>query len=270
VTRRLVTATAAATMTVAIGAELRRRAPGGRDRWTRQNFRDRAVDLFAGPAAAAGAVTAAALAAPPRGGGRLAGAVAAAAGLGLYDDLAGVTHARGLRGHFRALAHGEVTTGIVKLAGLAAAGLVAAPCRTGRCSVAQRLADGALISGAANLVNLLDLRPGRALKTVAFVGLPLAVSGTGPGAAAAAGALASTAALLPGDLDERHMIGDCGANALGALVGWALAERLGICGRLAALSAVIGLTLASERISFSAVIDNQLLLRSVDRWGRQP
>jgi uncharacterized membrane protein len=74
--------------------------------------------------------------------------------------------------------------------------------------------------------------------------------------------------LLPGDLSERHMLGDCGANALGALLGWSIATRASAPARTLALAAVVGLTLASERVSFSAVIDDNALLAAVDRWGR--
>jgi hypothetical protein len=263
-------ATAAATATLIIRRALAERPPGGRDRWSRQNYRKRTVDLLGGPAAATGALVAVAGA---RSAGLPAGQVAAlaaalgsSAALGCYDDLAGVTHARGLHGHLAALRRGELTTGIVKMAGLTAAGALAALAR-GR--PAARLMDAALIAGTANLVNLLDLRPGRALKVVAIAGVPLAL-GRDAGAAGAVGAVATASALLPGDLGERHMLGDCGANALGALVGWALAVRSGLPVRALAVTTVVGLTLLSERVSFSAVIDEHPALAAVDRWGRQP
>ena len=260
--RRAIAVGAAAGTALATLRTLTDQPPGGRDRWARVNFRGRDVDLLGGPAVAAGSLVAATAA----GSGGLFGAVAASAALGGYDDLFGVTHARGLRGHFAALRRGEMTTGVVKMAGLAAAGLLAAPPRS---RAVFRLADAALISGTANLVNLLDLRPGRALKATALLSAPLAV-GRGSGSVAAAGAAATAVALLPGDLAEEHMIGDCGANALGALVGWSLAARGSAVTRTLALATVVGLTLASERVSFSAVIERQPALAALDGWGRQP
>jgi hypothetical protein len=260
--RRAIAVGAAAGAALATLRALRNEPPGGRERWARVNYRDRDVDLLGGPAAAAGAVVAAAAAGSPG----LIAAVGACAALGCYDDLFGVTHARGLRGHLAALQRGELTTGVVKMAGLAAAGLLAAPRRP---RPVARLADAALISGTANLVNLLDLRPGRALKATTALGVPLAL-GRGSGPVAAAGALATALALLPGDLSEQHMIGDCVANALGALIGWSVTVRGNAPARAAALAAVVGLTLASERVSFSAVIERQPVLNAVDRWGRQP
>jgi hypothetical protein len=79
------------------------------------------------------------------------------------------------------------------------------------------------------------------------------------------------AVLLPADLGERAMLGDAGANGLGAVLGLALAGRLpGRGARLAALAAVGSLTAASEVVSFSRVIDAVPPLRAVDRLGRLP
>ena len=258
-----VAATAAGTTALTRGGLRRTSGPG----WIRSNFRGHPVHLGAGPAAAVGAVAGMAVAGVPP---RACGAVAVAGGLGLYDDLAGATHARGLGGHAKALARGEVTTGLVKLVGLVAAGLTAAPSRSGHRRVGARLADAALIAGTANLVNLLDLRPGRALKVVGGTAAPLAAGASSPTTGAASALVATVAALLPGDLGERNMIGDSGANALGAALGWTAAAQLGPLGRCAALAAVVSLTLASERISFSAVIDKQPALAALDAWGRRP
>ena len=73
---------------------------------------------------------------------------------------------RGLRGHLGALAHGEVTTGTVKLAGLAATGLPARCCSAAPQGgePADVAVNAGLVAGGANLLNLFDLRPGRAIK----------------------------------------------------------------------------------------------------------
>ncbi|MDQ1695751.1 MAG: hypothetical protein QOJ03_1104 [Frankiaceae bacterium] len=248
-------------------------------RWSRTNYRGRPVDLFGGPAATAGVLVACLVSSSAREGrgARTAPLLVAvtAAGLGLYDDLAGGAHARGLRGHLRALKHGQVTTGLVKMAGLAGAGLAAAALDSSerRGSATDVVIDAALVSGTANLVNLLDLRPGRALKVVGAAALPLATrrGGAETGVAELAAGLAATAAaLLPADLAERRMAGDCGANALGALLGWTVAAAAGRRGRSTALAAVVGLTLVSEYVSFSAVIERTPVLAAADRWGRLP
>ncbi len=87
----------------------------------------------------------------------------AMAGLGalgfvVLDDLRGSAARRGLRGHLGALAHGEVTTGTVMLAGLAGSGLGAALLEGG--APAYVAINSGIVAGGANLLNLFDLRPG--------------------------------------------------------------------------------------------------------------
>ena len=241
---------------------VRRAHPGGVTLWQRTNFRDRQVDLAGGPGAGLGLAVALALARAPA----ALVATGSAAVLGGYDDLAGHTHARGLRGHVSALRSGVLTTGMVKMLGLTGAAFVAAPSRPGR--PARRAVDVVLIAGTANLVNLLDLRPGRALKVVTAVGLPL-VAAEGPGGDVAAAAVGASLALLPADLAELQMLGDCGANALGAAVGWSLAARLSGAARALAAATVVGLTVVSERVSFTKLIERQPALAALDRWGRR-
>jgi hypothetical protein len=120
-----------------------------------------------------------------------------------------------------------------------------------------------VIAESANIINLLDLRPGRAGKVVAAANLGLL---GGPSGGLAAAALGATGAVLPDDLCERTMLGDCGANALGALLG----VQLAAAGELPLTTATVGLlTLASERWSFNAVIDSCRPLRAIDRLGRR-
>ena len=260
----------AAAVTTGVAATLTRRPPGDPQRWRRTNFRGRTVDLTGGPAAAAGLLAVTLPRAAVDGTGPVV-AVAAAAGLGLYDDLAGGTHARGLRGHLRALQHGEVTSGLVKLVGLTGASLVAValPGPDGRRGVVDVAVDGALVAGTANLVNLLDLRPGRALKTALLLAVP-GTAGTSPARMLAAGVAGSALASLPADLAEQRMLGDCGANAVGATLGWVVIRSTGRIGRLVTLAAVAGLTLASERVSFSQFIAEHPVLDALDRLGRRP
>jgi UDP-N-acetylmuramyl pentapeptide phosphotransferase/UDP-N-acetylglucosamine-1-phosphate transferase len=253
----------------------------------RTNFHGRTVTLAGGPALALGATTSAMLGAPSRAAAAAALAAGAASGaVGFYDDIVGnrpeQKAAKGFAGHLAALRAGRVTSGLVKIAGVGAAGMAAAALLAGDESVrahrgrrdaggARRAADvllgAGVIAGTANLVNLLDLRPGRALKAGILLGAPLAVGRRG---GLAAGPLGAAAALLPADLDEEIMLGDAGANALGALLGVALAARTGPGGRAMVLAVLMGLTAASERISFTQVIANTRGLRELDALGRRP
>lgn len=261
--RRLAVAALAGTVAWQARRLLAASPPGQRPGWRRTNFRGGAVDMLAGPAAvtgvAAGIAGAQGLLSP--------GAVATVGAglLGLYDDLTGTTHARGLHGHLSALRSGVVTSGQVKLVGLAATGTLAGV--TARRPPTSLPVDTILVAGTANLVNLLDLRPGRALKASLAVATLLAATGDASGVGAACVGVAL--ALLPADLGERHMLGDCGANALGAALGWGLATAPPGRRRVAA-TVVVMLNLASEKVSFSRVIDEHRLLAAIDGWGRSP
>jgi hypothetical protein len=90
----------------------------------------------------------------------------------------------------------------------------------------------------------------------------------GSGAAAAAAAAGAALGVLRPDLAGTAMLGDTGANAAGALVGSALVDRTGRRGRLVALGGLVALTLVSEKVSFTRVIESTPGLRELDAWGR--
>ncbi|HRA51044.1 MAG TPA: hypothetical protein PKY62_08500, partial [Actinotalea sp.] len=157
--------------------------------------------------------------------------------------------------------------------GIAAASLAAAAVALPRAPGAGRaahaadvVASGALVAATANLVNLLDLRPGRALKAGAILAVPTLLTAGAPAAAASLGA---AAAALPGDLAERDMLGDGGANALGALLGTAAVVGCPRPVRWALLAGAVALTVASEKVSFTEVIARTPGLRELDAWGRR-
>jgi UDP-N-acetylmuramyl pentapeptide phosphotransferase/UDP-N-acetylglucosamine-1-phosphate transferase len=190
--------------------------------------------------------------------------------LGFVDDVLGDGSARGFRGHVGALRHGRITTGFLKLFGGAgvAVVLVATPgFATGR----RLLVDAVLIALAANLGNLLDRAPGRTLKCTLVAYVPLAlVLGTGPAGVAIAPVMGAACALLPDDLGERVMLGDTGANVVGAVLGLGVVLGRGETTRVTALVIVVVLTVLAEVVSFSRVIDRVRPLRALDRLGATP
>jgi UDP-GlcNAc:undecaprenyl-phosphate GlcNAc-1-phosphate transferase len=269
VRRRLTRLAVGAAAARAAYVGLTQRPPGGDAEWTRKNHRGESVTLLEGPAYVAGAASAVALYSRLPGRLRAAGTIATvgAGMVGAYDDLAGTDGARGFRGHLGALAGGEVTSGAVKIIGIGAVGMLAGAIV--RDKVVDKVLAGVVIAGTANLVNLLDLRPGRAIKAGLLVGAPALARG-GPESLVAAPALGAAAALLPEDLGERAMLGDAGANALGALLGVAAASRASRAGLLARAAALVALTAASERVSFTKVIQNNPALNWADQLGRRP
>jgi UDP-N-acetylmuramyl pentapeptide phosphotransferase/UDP-N-acetylglucosamine-1-phosphate transferase len=292
--RRLVAAgTGALTAYQALGAVTSAVAPAT---LARTNYRGRTVTLAGGPALAAGATVAAATGvADARTRAAVVVAGLGAGTVGGYDDLVGARpeqKAKGFRGHLGALAEGRVTSGFVKIAGVGASALLASTllgttsrklwpqgvpettvsgklCRSRRgAGIGHVLLGAGVIAGTANLVNLLDLRPGRAAKAALLAGAPLA-AGSDAAGGIAAGTVGAAAALLPVDLNEEIMLGDAGANALGALLGVALAARTGTVGRAVLLAGLAALTATSEKVSFTRVIERTPVLRELDALGRR-
>lgn len=245
-----------------------RRRVGHEPRWQRVNHRGRTLTLLEGPALTAGAAAAVALTLglPPRV--RTAGALAilGAGAIGTYDDLGGLrtSQAKGFAGHLAALREGRVTSGAVKAGGIGVTSLAAASLLSD--GPRDALLGGAVVAGFANLINLFDLRPGRALK-VGLTHVPLALM-PGPAGAFLAGPFGAAVALLPVDLREEAMLGDAGANALGAALGVAVLLKFGTPGRLAHLVGLAALTAASEKVSFTQVIASTPPLRWFDELGR--
>ncbi|MHB8641341.1 MAG: glycosyltransferase family 2 protein [Gaiellaceae bacterium] len=161
--------------------------------------------------------------------------------IGLADD-AWSGRERGFLGHLRA----RRTTGVLKLVGIPAFALW----RT------RSLSGALLVALSANALNQLDTRPGRALKAYVVAGAALDAP------------LGLAVCLLPYDLREMGMLGDGGANGLGAMLGLSSVSRLTGKGRWIAISVLAGLTLLGERRSLGELIERTPVLREFDAWGR--
>jgi UDP-N-acetylmuramyl pentapeptide phosphotransferase/UDP-N-acetylglucosamine-1-phosphate transferase len=189
--------------------------------------------------------------------------------LGLLDDLAGEGESGGFRGHLRALARGRLTTGSLKLFGGAAVA-VAAVFGPRTDTPGRLLADAALVALSANLANLFDRAPGRLLKVTGLAFVVLAVATGAPAElVAVAVTVGAGLALIVPDLREQVMVGDVGANVLGATLGVGVVVATAPTTRTIVLLVVAALNLASERVSFTSVIDRTAPLRALDRLGRR-
>ena len=86
----------------------------------------------------------------------------------------------------------------------------------------------------------------------------------------ASGLNAAAITALVEDLQETTMLGDTGANAAGALLGTSLAANDSWKLRLETTLGVVGLILASEKVSFSKVIAANPALNWLDQLWRRP
>jgi UDP-N-acetylmuramyl pentapeptide phosphotransferase/UDP-N-acetylglucosamine-1-phosphate transferase len=192
--------------------------------------------------------------------------------LGLFDDLAGDAADRGFAGHLRAAAGGRLTTGGLKLfgGGVVAVGLAAMAHRRGEAEL-MILVDGLLIALAANLGNLFDRAPGRVTKVALVAGVVLgAATLLDERLLGTAVVLGAAVGLLWPDLREQLMLGDAGANAIGAALGLGVVLTCSEPVRIVVLLVVLALNALSEKVSFSAVIGRTAGLRDLDQLGRRP
>jgi UDP-GlcNAc:undecaprenyl-phosphate/decaprenyl-phosphate GlcNAc-1-phosphate transferase len=191
--------------------------------------------------------------------------------LGFLDDALGSGVAadapRGWRGHARALCDGRLSTGAIKAIGALA---LAAYVVSGRGLESWRyLADIALLILATNVGNLLDLRPGRAEKGLALLGIALGLGAWTLAPIELLGIFLGP--ILVGawlTLGERAMLGDTGSNLVGAVAGVWLLTVLGSDARLVALALVLALTIYGELRSISVTIERVPPLRWLDSLGR--
>jgi UDP-GlcNAc:undecaprenyl-phosphate/decaprenyl-phosphate GlcNAc-1-phosphate transferase len=192
--------------------------------------------------------------------------------LGLIDDALGGAQAerespRGWRGHGAAVLRGELSTGMLKATGSLGLALLVtgfANVSTGR----WLLAAGVLVL-ATNVFNLLDLRPGRSIKALVLLGAGLTIGAADARPLWMLGLFAAPA-LVAGayDLRERAMLGDTGANLLGALAGLWLVLTLSGTGQLVALALLAAITIYGEFRSISEFIERTPGLRELDSLGR--
>ncbi len=202
----------------------------------------------------------------------IAGYALGVACLGLIDDTLGArspgaVSPRGWRGHGAAVLRGELSTGALKGAG--SLGLALLVMDFAGLSTGRWLLAAAVLVLATNVFNLLDLRPGRSTKVFVLLGAGLGIGSANVRPLWALGLFAAPA-LVAGfyDLRERAMLGDTGANLLGALAGLWLVLTLSGTGQVVALAVLILITVYGEFRSISTLLERTPGLRELDSWGR--
>lgn len=184
--------------------------------------------------------------------------------LGLLDDWIGLNGPRGWRGHLGYLRAGEISSGTLKMLGGGLLGIGAALALP--LSLVTLIPAAAVIALFANTCNLLDLRPGRCLK-VALIFCILLLLGDMDNLGFLAPLCGALLAFLPYDLARRAMLGDCGANAVGAGIGLAaVVSMTPVLIGVLAISLLV-FNLYCEKHSFSVAVRNNSFLAMIDAWG---
>jgi UDP-N-acetylmuramyl pentapeptide phosphotransferase/UDP-N-acetylglucosamine-1-phosphate transferase len=189
--------------------------------------------------------------------------------LGFLDDIAGNREDSGLKGHLRALLkEGRLTTGGLKASGGIIIAIYVAALSTS--NLIDFFLGVAAVALSINIINIFDLRPGRAGKfffvflalifILAFFSLeifryifPIALA---------------LMVYFPLDVKAKTMMGDTGANALGLCLGLTSVWYLTTYSLLVYVIIIFGIHVIAEKSSLTRIIEKVTLLRKFDQLGR--
>ena len=187
--------------------------------------------------------------------------------IGSLDDIIGNRNVSGLKGHFKSLFKGELTTGGFKALFGGFIGVLIAS------AISYKITDvviGTLIIAlSTNLMNLLDLRPGRAIKgyLAIMVSLLLILKNENVKTLSLL-ILPNVLAYFNLDLKAKSMMGDTGSNVLGISIGILIVMGCSLKVRVGWLIFLILMHLLTEKYSLTKIIENNKVLNYIDNLGR--
>ncbi|MFW6287981.1 MAG: hypothetical protein ACOC2J_04445 [bacterium] len=187
--------------------------------------------------------------------------------MGLLDDMVGDKESQGLRGHLSSLFKGRLTTGIFKVIITIILSTIVS-IQESEHIIYLLVINSAIIILMTNFLNLLDLRPGRSIKVfliISFILISLDINNI----LYFLPFFIVFLIYLPYELRGRVMLGDSGANLLGAVLGYNTIILInGLPMKLFIMVILFFFNIISEKISFTEVISNNRVLRWIDRIGR--
>ena len=187
---------------------------------------------------------------------------------GLLDDL-NSDRQKGLFGHiYLFIFKGIVSSGLVK----ACLGIITSAFFSlafNRNWDIHILVDTLIIALTANLINLLDVKPGRAAKgVIIWIIIFLIFKAEFETLILLYPITVMIAVFLSGDLQEHFMMGDTGANALGGLLGGITVIFMSFDAKILYLIFLIAVHVLTEFVPLSKIIEKSRILSLVDNLGR--
>ena len=185
---------------------------------------------------------------------------------GILDDIIGNRDVSGLKGHFKSLLNGKLTTGGFKALFGGFIGLVIS------IAISKNIYDivinTLIIALSTNLMNLLDLRPGRAIKVYLFLAIVIFLTIVGYPKGLLLLIVPSVLVYFAHDLKAKAMMGDTGSNVLGISIGILVAMGYGLGVRVGWLVFLIFIHLLTEKYSLTKIIEQNKFLNFIDKLGR--
>jgi len=185
---------------------------------------------------------------------------------GFIDDFLGENQTKGFRGHINMLLSGRLTTGVLKIFIGIAIGFIASVVHYS--DIWDIGFHTILFALTMNIINLLDLRPGRAIKGF-LITVTLIMIFTGLNELwLLLPVITAMIIYIPGEMKEKYMMGDTGSNLLGGILGLYVIRISQINVKLIVFFALVLLHVFGEFYSISKIIDAIPILRSIDDIGR--
>lgn len=185
---------------------------------------------------------------------------------GILDDVLGNRDVSGLKGHFKSLLKGSLTTGGFKALFGGFIGIVIS------IGISKNITDiiinTLIIALSTNLMNLLDLRPGRAIKVYILIIVGIFITLTGYIKLLPLLILPNVLAYFNYDLKAKAMMGDTGSNVLGISIGILFVMGYSLKVRIAWLVFLVFIHILTEKYSLTKIIENNKVLNYIDKLGR--
>lgn len=186
--------------------------------------------------------------------------------VGIIDDSLGNRGVTGLLGHFKALFKGTLTTGAFKALLGGFVGLTLAV--TISKSIPNIIVATLVVALSTNMMNLFDLRPGRAIKVYTLLAIIIFIASAKFQREVMMLIVPAVLAYFYFDLRALTMMGDAGSNVLGVSMGVFIVSSFGLAVQVVCLILLVLIHILTEKFSLTKIIENNKFLNYLDRFGR--
>lgn len=186
--------------------------------------------------------------------------------VGIIDDSLGNRGVTGLIGHFKALFKGSLTTGAFKALLGGFVGLTLAV--TLSKSIPNIIVATLVVALSTNMMNLFDLRPGRAIKAYVILAIIIFLASAKFNREVMMLIVPAVLAYFYFDLRALTMMGDAGSNVLGVSIGVFIVSSFDLPVQLVSLVLLVAIHVLTEKFSLTKIIENNKFLDYVDKLGR--
>lgn len=135
-------------------------------------------------------------------------------------------------------------------------------------SISYILVGTLVIALSTNFMNLLDLRPGRAIKVYILISIIIFIFSSVFEKEVMMLILPAVVAYFYYDLKAMAMMGDAGSNVLGISIGVFIVTSFDLKVQIFYLAILVAIHIIGEKFSITKLIENNHILNYIDKLGR--